>query len=362
MAEAEIIIGVHSASRPVERAVASVLANERDVLATVIAHNLSASTVRSRLGEALVADPRVRIIALDDGVRSPANAFNFGLDNAIADLVGLLGSDDELAPGALDRWLTMADEHGADVVIAPIRRVESGAVPSPRVRPRRIFDLDGERDRLFERSAPLGLWRRSRFASLRFTEGLPRGVDQAFGIHLWFSGSPIVFDPTSPPYLEHDDQRDRVTKAGGLAENDLAYLDAIEADPVFARMSSSAKRAVAAKILRVHVIGSISTHITAEGLEPHDRETFRRVRAQLRRWAPGVDGILAVRDVRVLREAVRPTATEASLRAALGDRSRYLAFDVIMTANPLRLLHRHAPFRSLLAGRRVARAINAVGH
>lgn len=358
MSEAEIIIGVHSSTRPVERAVSSVLANRRAVQVTVIAHNLARDIVLSRLG-GLAEDDRVRVLSLDDGVRSPANAFNFGLDNARGDFVGLLGSDDELAPGALDAWLALAERRGADVVIAPIRRVESGAVPSPRVRRRRTFDLSGDRDRLFERTAPLGLWRRVRFADLRFTEGLPRGVDQAFGLHLWFSGAGVAFDPSSPPYLEHDDQKDRVTKVAGPAADDLAYLDAIEADPVFALMTPAAKRAVAAKIIRVHVIGSISTHITADGILPADRQTFERVWNRLRGWAPGVDHILAIRDLRVLREATRAGATESSVRRALGDRTRYVAFDVVMTSHPLWVLHRHAPLRSLFAGRRTAKTINA---
>ncbi|MBT2485397.1 MULTISPECIES: glycosyltransferase [unclassified Microbacterium] len=359
MAEAEIIIGVHSATRPVERAVASLLRNTREVRVTVIAHNLAPEAILTRLGD-LAKDSRVRVLPLADGVRSPANAFNFGLDNAVAGYVGLLGSDDELADGALDAWLTLAERHDADVVIAPIRRVESGAVPSPRVRPGRTHHLDGDRDRLFERTAPLGLWRREKFDSLRFTEGLPRGVDQSFGLHLWFGAASIVFDPASPPYLEHDDQGDRVTKVVGPAADDLAYLDAIESDPVFTRMSADAKRAVAAKILRVHVIASIQTHIRAEGLAAADRATFAAVWKRLDGWAPGVGGILAVRDVRVLREAVKSTATEASLRAAVGDRSRFLTFDALMPANPLRVLHRHAPFRSLFGGRRVAKTVNAV--
>ncbi|GGD72156.1 glycosyltransferase family 2 protein [Microbacterium murale] len=358
MTDAEIIIGVHNSTRPVDRAVSSLLSNQRDIRVTVIAHNIDVELVISRLGT-LAVDDRVRVLSLRDGVRSPANAFNFGLERAEAEFVGLLGSDDELAPGALDAWLGLAEQHAADVVIAPIRRIESGAVPSPRVRPYRTHDLDGDRDRLFERSAPLGLWRRTRFESLRFTEGLPRGVDQAFGLHLWFSGASIAFDPGSPPYLEHDDQKDRVTKGGGPAADDLAYLDAIESDSVFSRMSPSAKRAVAAKIIRVHLIGSISTHINDGGLLPSDRATFVAIWERLRRWAPGVNGILAIRDIRILNEAVRPAATEATLRAALGDRSRYLAFEVLVTSNPLRILHRHAPFRSLLSGRGVAQRVNA---
>lgn len=354
--DAEVIIGVHSETRPVERAVASVLANEAALLITVIAHNIAPDVVLRRLGP-LADDARVRVLELADGVRSPANAFNFGLDNAAGRYVGLLGSDDELAPGALDAWLRLAAEHDADVVIAPILRIESGAVPSPRTRPGRVARLDGDRDRLFERTAPLGLWRAERFDSLRFTEGLPRGVDQAFGLHLWFGGAQVVFDPASPAYLEHDDQADRVTRSPGAADADFAFLDAVEADPVFSRMPAAARRAVAAKILRVHVIAAIAVRTAAGGLDEIDRRSLERVWARLCGWSSGVNGILAIRDMRVLRTALRPDASPAAARDALGKRARYLTPGALLTANPLRLLHRHAPFRSLLAGRRTARAV-----
>ncbi len=354
----DVFLGVHSATRPVERAVASALANDVPVRVTVVAHNIAADVVRGRLG-ALADDPRVRVVELLDGVRSPANAFNKGLEVSTAEFVSVVGSDDELAPGALDAWVSHADRLAADVVVAPIYRVTGGPVPSPRVRVRRPDVLDGDRDRLFERTAPLGLLRRARFDDLRYPVGLPRGVDQAYGLHLWFCGARVVFDPASPPYLEHDDQTDRVTRAGGRAGDDLAYLDAIEQAPVFRQMSTAARRAVAAKIVRVHVLGTIERRIGDAGLHPDDRADVAAAVARLRAWAPGVLGLLAVRDHRALRCALREDATADDLRAAFAGRSRYLAAGALLTHNPLRLLHRHGPLRSLMAGYAVARQIRS---
>lgn len=353
----DVIIGVHNASRPVERTVASALDNHVAVRVMVVAHNTDADAVRRRLG-VLADDPRVIVLELHDGIRSPANSYNHALDSATADFISVVGSDDELAQGALDAWVALADRVGADVVVAPILRVGGGPVPSPRVRPGRVDGLDGDRDRLFERTAPLGLVSRARFGALRFTEGLPRGIDQAYGLHLWFSGARIAFDPTMPPYLEHDDQRDRVTKAGGRAIDDLRYFDAIESDPVFRSMTPAARRAVAAKIVRVHVISSIAMHLSDDGLTDEDRRDFAYAVDRLRGWAPRLEGLLSLRDHRALAVALRPGASGAQIRAAIGDRTSYLSWSALMTHHPLLALHRHAPFRSLAAGRSVARSIS----
>lgn len=353
----DVIIGVHNTSRPVERAVASALRNRVAVRVMVVAHNTDPNAVRRRLG-ALANDPRVVVLDLHDGIRSPANSYNHALDSAIADFVSVVGSDDELAPGALDAWVGLADRVHAEVVMAPILRVGGGPVPSPRVRPGRTDKLDGDRDRLFERTAPLGLVGRARFGGLRFTEGLPRGIDQAYGLHLWFSGARIAFDPTTPPYLEHDDQRDRVTKVGGPAIDDLRYFDAIEADPVFQTIPSGARRAVAAKIVRVHVISSIATHLGESGLTEEDRRDLAHVVDRLRGWAPRLDQLLSRRDHRALATGLRPGASGDEIRAAIGDRRSYLSPAALVPRNPLLTLHRHAPFRSLVAARFVARAID----
>ena len=354
----EIVVSVHNASRPVERAVASALRNSISLRVTVIVHNTAPEGIRERLG-AILSDPRVRMLELQDGVRSPANAFNFGLEHASGDFLCLVGSDDELESGAVDAWASLAARESADVVVAPIRRAESGGVPAPRVRRGRIAPLDGDRDRLFERVAPLGLVRLARFPGLRFSEGLPRGVDQIFGLHLWFSGARVAFDPSTPAYVEWDDQKDRVTKSGDALIDNFRYLDLFDGDAVFRSMTRSARRAVVARMLRVYVVGSIPSRLTETGLTDDDRTALASILERLRLWAPGVDGLLAWRDRRAIAAALDPLRSGADVRAAIGDRSRFFRADVLLTVNPLLVLHRHAPLRSLLAGRRVARAVAA---
>ena len=59
----------------------------------------------------------------------------------------------------------------ADVVIPALRYAGGRRVPTPPTRPGRVRRLDGVRDRLAYRTAPLGLVARERFGAMRFTPG-----------------------------------------------------------------------------------------------------------------------------------------------------------------------------------------------
>lgn len=353
----DVIVGVHTEARPIERVVASALRTTAPVRVTIVAHNTDPDGIRARLGD-LAQDARVRVLALADGIRSPANAFNAGLDAAEAEFVSIIGSDDEFAASALDRWLAVADEARGDVLIAPVRRDDGGMGTAPRPRPGRVQGLDGDLDRLFERAAPLGLVRRSRFPDLRLTADVPRGEDQAYTLELWFSGARVVFDPTLPPYLEHGDQRDRITMAPGHASDDFAFLAAMEASTVFPGMAVAGRRAVAAKLLRVHVIGAIATYLAGDSSNESDRTAINAAAERLRNWAPGVEGILARRD-RDLIAAFRD-GNDVSARALLRTRASHRSAGALIPADPLRMLSRHAPLRSMLAQRRVAKRMAGV--
>jgi hypothetical protein len=211
---------------------------------------------------------------------------------------------------------------------------------------------------LFERVAPLGLVRRERFADLRLTEGLARGEDQVFSLHLWFSGASVAFDPTLPPYVEHDDQPDRITMAPAPFNDDVAFLDAIETDPVFQAMSPAARRALGARLIRVFVIGAIASRLGAHGLDDGTRDAIQDTVRRLSGWAPGVEGLLARRDRALVRVALRPDADVDALEAALASRSGFRSPSALIPADVLRLFHRHAPLRSLLAQRRIAKQEN----
>src|SRR5690606_29320560 len=93
------------------------------------------------------------------------------------------------------------------------------------------------------------------------------------------------------------------------------------------------------------------------GLTVADRAVVVDTVARLRGWARGLDGMLAWRDRRALHAAMDEATTTGQLRRALGDRTRYITPGALLTVNPLRILHRHAPLRSLAAGVRVARAV-----
>lgn len=345
----DVIVAVHNNARPVERAVSSALDNQIPVRVSVVAHNVDAALIAERLA-GLITDPRVRVLGLADGVRSPANAFNHGIAAATAEFVCVLGSDDALEPGALDAWVDLAERHRADAVIAPIVRDDGNGVPTPRVRSRRrIRLLDSDRDRLFERTAALGIQRRATTATLRYTDGLPRGVDQEYGLRLWTTAR-VVFDPEGPVYREHGDQADRVTHAFGPLRDDFAFL------PGFLELlatleNGSVQRAVAAKIIRVHVIPAVRNRVRAGSLTVEDLTAAAEILVQLAKVAPGAIGLLP-RELGAELAAIDAGSLHRAVAAQQRTSSR---LGSLIPVRARLALHRHAPLRSGLAGRQVMR-------
>lgn len=350
--EVDVVIAVHTDRRPIERATASALQTTRNVRVTVVAHNVGPEAIRARLG-VLADDPRVRVIPLSDGMPSPAGPFNHGLSAATATYTAILGSDDEFESGAIDAWVALAERTGADVVVAPVVRDGGAGIPTPRIRRRRAGRiLDGDRDRLFERSAALGLHRRATTGGVAFDAGLTSGEDQRPGLELWF-GRRTVFDPVSPAYLEHGDQGDRVTHRFGVLADDFAFLTGL--DDVLASLSAAARRGVAAKILRVHLVPALRVRAAAGTLTDADVSAAADVIASLQTRAPGAEGLLP-RDAGVIVDAVR-SGRAADVRRLAQARSTRL--DSLLSARLVLALHRHAPLRTQWAGRRVARTVTA---
>lgn len=345
----DVIVAVHNDRRPVERAVASALLTSLEVRATIVAHNVDAARIRERLGD-LGQDSRVRILELSDGVRSPANAFNRGLDASTARYVAIIGSDDSLEPGALDAWVHLAESTHADAVIAPIVRDGGHGVPTPRIRRSRAPRLlDADRDRLYERTAPLGLQRRSATGALRYEQGLARGVDQVYGLRLW-ANHRVVFDPDGPAYREHADQDDRVTHAFGPIADDFAflatYLDEIRLLP------AALRRAAVAKTIRVHVVPAVRNRISVGTLSHADLAAAAEILSALEKSAPRARGLLP-RTVGADLRAIEAMSSErlSSGRGIAQRMAELLPMDLRL------VLHRHGPLRNALAGRALARRV-----
>lgn len=346
--EIDVIIPVHSATRPIRRAVDSVLLGaSADVRAIVVAHNIDVEVIRANLGDR-ADDARVSLLHLADDIPSPAGPMNHGLAHASAEYFSLLGSDDELAPGALDAWLRIARDEGASTVIARIERDVQGPDPLPPTRPRRTRDLDAVRDRLTYRCSPLGLVSRREFPDLRFTPGLHSGEDLEITARLWFTGSRIAYARTSPAYVGHEDARDRVTNATRSVFEDFAFLDAIEGAPWFTSLGTAARRAFGVKNLRLHLFDAILHRLKGPGGIGAHRDDLNAVIAKIERMSPGAIALLARTDRAVIDAVRSPAPDPEQILALLGARWGG-GLNAILPRNPLLALHPQAPFRTLRA-------------
>ena len=285
MLDVDLVVAVHDLRRNFVRAVRSAFdddgarpggstssrppssASRPKVRVTVVAHGIPASEIEARLrlerlsGE--LADGRVRVLELDDGVPSPTGPFTLGLDSATATFVALLGSDDHLAPGALAAWWRLAESRGSAAVLAPMR-LDSGRLlrnPVPRPFAGRFWPapLDPVRDRLAPRSAPLGLVRREvvERLRLRLTPGLRTGEDIAFSARLWFSGERLDLDRRAPAYVIGTDAAQRVSTSPKAVQDELAALRLLREEPWVEALGPAQRRALAVTVLRVHVLGAV---------------------------------------------------------------------------------------------------------
>lgn len=251
----DVVIAVHTPTRPIRRAVESVLA-AGDARAIVVAHGTDPEGI-SELLQGL-PDQRVVVEPFADGIPSPAGPFNHGLAVATAEFVTVLGSDDTLEAGSLDSALARAVGDGADAVILPVRFAGGARLDTPLARAGRARRLDVVADRLFTRTAPLALMRRALVQAHApvFDPRFATGEDIAFTAKLWTTAV-VSYHRGDAGYVIHDDAGDRVTSA---ASTDLTVaLDAVRAlaeDPWTSIIPPRTRRSLAAKMLRVHVLGS----------------------------------------------------------------------------------------------------------
>jgi len=344
-ADIDLIIAVHDERRPVDRAVASALESTNvPVRVTLVAHGISPDRIAARLGK-WRQDKRVRIMAHNDGIRSAAGPFNAGLDAADASFVSVMGSDDTLEPHALESWLHCAEKRGADVVIARLKHAGGAAVPTPPTRPRRTILLDGVRDRLSYRSAPLGLVSRARFPRLRFAESVPTGEDIPFVTALWFSGSQIAYDRRGPAYLIHNDADQRTTFTRRPLADEFLWVDALMGGGVFDKLSPSQRQAVVIKCLRIHLFGAIFHRAEPACWGPRERASLSQTAHLLVNAGEGIHEVLSRRDRRLLDLALDPGSPTSELLAAAEARRRFLHPGSLLPRRLRYTAHREAPIR-----------------
>lgn len=345
----DVIIPVHSPTRPIDRAVGSILLHTlADVRVNVVAHNISVDVIRENL-KTFADDSRVRLLHLEDGIHSPAGPMNFGLDHATAQFVSVMGSDDEFAPGAIDSWLKIQRDGSADFVIAQIRNVGGSLVPSPPTRPGRRLNLDGVKDRLSYRSAPLGLLSRDSFAHLRFPERLLSGEDLPFVSEIWFTAEKIAFDRSGPEYLVHADAIDRVTSEPRPVKNDFAFLELIFDAKWAKTLTKSEKQAIGIKLIRMHLFDAIVNR-SKNGMTEAEKFELSQVARRISQWSLGSEKFLSLIDRKVFDGIALGNSSIEEMMSLIEKRWNYRSLDVLVTKNPVYFFHRQGPLRTYMGG------------
>jgi hypothetical protein len=343
----DVVIAVHTDRRPISRAVSSVVgSNSSPVRVTVVCHNVDPVAITTNLGP-LAAHPQVRIERLEDGIPSPAGPFNHGLDLATAPFTSVLGSDDELDPGAIDSWLAIQARDAADVVIPRIRFSSGPSLRSPQTRPFRSRRLDGARDRLAYRTAQLGLVSTQQFPRLRFATGLQSGEDIGYGLRIWFSGRNISFDRRGPGYVIHDEGADRTSISLKPVGEDFAFLDTVLEPTWIATLSQHDRESIAVKLFRTQVMDALTSRFGQGPVPAEEQAALAAVIRRVDEFAPGARKIVSTRDARLLRQVLAGTTAWSRIRAELAVRTDYRRPSNLLSASPARLLSREAPLRFL---------------
>ena len=351
----DLIIAVHNAKRPIGRAVKSVAESglglnvQGGVRVTVVCHNVNIREIAARIPADLRDE--VRYIELHDGIPSPAGPLNMGLDHATAPYSSVMGSDDALESGALGQWLRIAEKYGSDAVIAPERHADGRKVRTPVARIGRARRLDPVKDRLIYRTAPLGLIRTDaiRRMGLRFSEGLRTGEDQEFSAKLWFGARRIDYAAGSGQYVVGSDAGDRVTYTRRPVSEELQFIIRFLDNEWFLNRADRERRAIATKLIRVHIFSLVLTRYESGGWSQNDVAELALVLGKLLDVARGAASPLSIADRRLIDAILAPEATEARLVELARARRRFGNLATLIPSRFTASLDPESPLRFLPA-------------
>jgi hypothetical protein len=338
----DIIVGVHDVSRPIRRAVASVIDGSPSdrISVIVVCHGMADATV---LDELRGLDPRrLRVVEFHDGLRRPTGPYNHGIAISTASHIMVMGSDDFLEAGAAQSWLDHVDREDCDMLVAPLRHQNGDPILAPLTRLGRSTHLDAVRDRLFYRTAPLGIIRRSVLdrLNLRYVDGLSAGADMTMGVGLWTGGIRVDYRRDLPRYVVGADAETRVTTRVMPVETALGAtndtLDRVEG----LSLSLTVRTALAIKLLRIHVLGAMLARPDVDDWAGDDADVLRATARRLADTSPQVLLPFSIADRQLLRAALAPESSPRTLVAAVAGHRSAGRMQRLLPLNPLRVLHR----------------------
>ncbi|KLU10120.1 hypothetical protein ABL57_08300 [Kocuria sp. SM24M-10] len=314
---------------------------------TVVCHNLDPEPVLA----AIAPEHRdlVTVLECRDGRRSAAGPRNLGLATTDARYVSFLDSDDTLDPGALARWVELAEEHGSNAVVPWLTRSGGGHVRTPVTRPGKARDLDVVRDRVLYRTSAFGLVRTetARALGLLFDGRHGTAEDQQFALRLYVDGGRIDYARGRPGYIVWDDAGDRVTSDPRPLEQEMAAFVDLAASDWFRAHPLPLRRSFVVKVLRVHLFGHVDSR--AGRWTTEDAVAAAGAVRALLRSGPGAEEAMARADRDLLDLLLAGTTVTDRIRGAADRRRRFGRPATLFPRRLSRTFHRDGSLRFMAA-------------
>lgn len=346
----DVVIPVHSLSRPLGRAVDSAMVGIQPLPAgayviTVVAHHLSTEQVRGMLTERQLE--HVRIVEAPAEGTTAAAPRTAGLAHTDAKYICFLDSDDSYQPGAVGRWVKIAERRHSDMVIPWLRHSNGRTDITPVIRPGRTSNLDPVADRLVYRASVFGLQRVETVRRLgaEFDFGTSTGEDQAFVMRLYAGAARIDYAPGEPTYVMHADATDRVSQTPSPVRAQLEPSVRMLHKSWFEGAALELRRAFVVKVVRINVFEAVSAHVKAGTWSQDEAQGARDALSRLLDGVPGARGDFSRADLRVIDLLLSEDPDEDRLNSALDARRRFASPGAILTAKPAHVLGRNAPLR-----------------
>ena len=343
--DAQVVIRVHAKDRPYRRAINSALSCPR-VGVILVAHGVTATELD------IPNDPRIQVVEVAEGMGFPGVPSNAGVAAASAPFVGLLDSDDFYEDGALTALLRLLEETGADGALAPLRWGEEDPMLLP-LTPR-ASNLEPVRDRLFYRTAPLGLFRTSLMQEqdLQFDPTVPTGEDMRVTTRLFTGGHNVAYGHGDPAYTVTDEASERATLTSRPVEEEFRALSNLVNEPWVALLPNAQREALAVKVLRVHVLGHVTDDQLRNAWQPGDFEYMAGLVRRILTLAPRALDVFVASEQDIFEQLL--TGAPQTLNAAVQANETASLRERVLPKKPWKALHRDANVRRVLTSKRVS--------
>lgn len=314
----DVIIAVHTTTRPLRRAIQSCRVDGLGptVRVSVVCHNIAVKEIAAGIGN--LEGMNVRFLHLDDGMNSPAGPKNRGLESATARYVCVLDSDDYLEVGALSAWHQEIVGGNADGVIAPVRHEAGPMIKTPRARPGRKTKLDPVKDGLAHATALRGLWKTGidSAANFRYVLGLRTGEDLAPGLEVYFSGAKLLYPRTGPAYVLGDGAEDRVT--GDLLPLAEEFRAMLSLPPAWLKNLSPRQRlSIATKLARTGLVSAVLRRGEGHGWTAGELAAVQEAATFIESMAPGYRRTMTASDGKLLARCLQASSSREAFQLAV---------------------------------------------